>query len=119
MGTSMLWTVLLRGRPTSHSHVVFVQTIKFLMLLPFKLDPELPPLNLVADGLDYLEQATDASVRSRCLTVLASIIGTDEASAAALATGDWVPHGKASRGPPLHLTVNNSIKLTATTGQRL
>ncbi|ETV99738.1 hypothetical protein H310_07792 [Aphanomyces invadans] len=114
LGMPTLWTILLRGS----SSVVFVQTMKFVTLLPFKLDPTLEPLNLLADGLDYLESA-DATARSRCVTVLASIIGTDEASASALATGQWVPHGKASRGAPLHLTVNNSIKLTATSGQRL
>ncbi|CAK4087685.1 unnamed protein product [Aphanomyces euteiches] len=117
MGMSTLWTILLHGSNT----LVFTQTMKFLTLLPYKVVDGLE-FHFLSDGLDHLRNLAEtapASKLRRCLLVLSSIIGTDEASALALATGQWVPHGKASRGPPLHLTINNTIKITATSGQKL
>ncbi|KAF0692327.1 Aste57867_16584 [Aphanomyces stellatus] len=114
VGMTTLWTILLHG---THP-VVFSQTMKFLVLLPFKLEPTLE-LDFLRDGLHYLGTLTDPAPLRRCLVVLSSIIGTDEGSATALATGQWVPHGKASRGAPLQLTVNNTIKMTSTSGQKL
>ncbi|KDO30757.1 hypothetical protein SPRG_04658 [Saprolegnia parasitica CBS 223.65] len=110
-GMDALLTMLLEA---SHA-TVFAQTLRFVALLPFKLGPNAGTLDLVTLSLERLEPPT----LERALVLLSTFVGTDVASATALATGRWVPHSSNSRGSMLTLLLSNSIKGTPTVGAKV
>ncbi|EQC25202.1 hypothetical protein SDRG_16925 [Saprolegnia diclina VS20] len=110
-GMDALLTMLLEA---SHATVV-AQTLRFVALLPFKLGPTAGTLDLVTLSLERLEPPT----LERALLLLTTFVGTDVASATALANGSWVPHSSNSRGQMLTLLLSNSIKGTPTVGAKV
>ncbi|OQS06269.1 ubiquitin domain containing protein [Thraustotheca clavata] len=115
-GMETLWTILLEAtHPT-----VFGQALRFLTLLPFKSELD---MELGETAMKYLQSAQSQSSSTmmvqRSLLALSAILGTDINSARALTTGQWTPHSLNSRGPPLQLLLSNSIKSTASFGQKV
>ncbi|OQR86790.1 hypothetical protein ACHHYP_09935 [Achlya hypogyna] len=111
LGMDALWTAVLEAsHPTVAAHA-----LRFVALLPFKLAPGAGDLGLVAEALTRLAPP----VEQRTLGALATLVGTDVASAAALARGEWTPHSAASRGPALQLQLSNSVKGSAAVGGKV